>query len=287
MSDGYSYIERPWGKLAYKAAGTGPPLVLLHSLALSAEMWDPLAGDMGFGRRLVAVDLRGHGRSSWDGGSFSVEDMAGDVACLVDELGVGPVDVLGMSMGGTVAVALAAAHPESVAHLVACDTTAWYGPDAVKAWEQRASTAETTPREMQVSFQTDRWFGDAFRRHHPASVSALVGIFLRTAPASHAAACRALGAYDGRSTLERVTAATLAVTGEDDSATPPSMGAALAEGISGATHQVWPGLRHFAVVESPALRYAVRSFLSGDTVPAPTPPANCCANPHGAMRSDA
>ncbi len=287
MNDEYSYIERPWGKLAYKTAGTGPPLVLLHSLALSAEMWDLLAGELGLGRRLVCVDLRGHGRSSWDGRSFSVEDMASDVACLADELGLGPVDVLGMSMGGTVAVALAAAHPERVARLVACDTTAWYGPEAVKAWEQRANTAETTPREMQVSFQTDRWFGEEFRRHHPATVSSLVGIFLRTSPAAHAAACRALGAYDGRDALERVTAATLAVTGEDDSATPPSMGAALAAGISGATQQVWPGLRHFAIVESSALRYAVRLFLSGDTIPAPTPPSACCVSLHGTQESDA
>lgn len=281
LSGTFSFLDRPWGKLAYRTSGTGRPLLLLHSLALSSGMWEPVLSEFAAGRRIVTVDLRGHGRSAWDWQAFSVEDMADDICCLIDALGVpgsepAPVDVIGMSMGGTVAVALAAMHPELVGRLVACDTTAWYGPNAPEAWEQRARAAETTTREMQVPFQTDRWFGESFRRHHPETVSTVVGIFLSTSPEAHAAACRALGAYDGRSTLEAITATTLVATGEEDFATPPSMGVDLAAGISGATLQVWPGLRHFALIESSALRSAIRAFLSGDTVPPPTPQSGCC-----------
>lgn len=277
MSEAAEFLTRPWGRLAYRRRGSGTPLVLLHSLALSGRMWDLLGDDLGPAHQLIAVDLRGHGESQWDGAPFSIGDMAADVVALLDDLGLAKVYLLGMSMGGTVAVEVAISAAERVDRLVLCDTTAWYGPDAPVAWEQRAATAARKPRELQVPFQTERWFGEGFRRSRPDQVAYLVGLFLRTAPDAHAAAARALGAYDGRAGLPGVTASTLVVTGEEDYATPPGMGRELAAGIPRARAQVWAGLRHFAIIESRALRQAVGRHLAGEPVPEPTPDPELCA----------
>ncbi len=271
-----SSVPLAWGRLAYTTQGSGTPLVLLHSLALSGRMWDLVGAELGAHHELIAVDLRGHGGSEWDGQPFTIDDLASDVIALLDQLQLPRAHVLGMSMGGTVAVALASAAPQRVDRLALCDTTAWYGPEAFSAWEQRAATAERSPRVLQVPFQTERWFGGAFRRRSPAEVSAVVGIFLGTSPAAHAKACRALGAYDGRARLASITAATLVVTGEDDQATPVAMGKLLADAIPGATGQVWPGLRHFALLESATLRTAVLAHLAGEAVPEPSRDLCCC-----------
>ncbi len=276
MTAAPTFLNRPWGRLVYSRVGSGPPLVLLHSLALSGRMWELVVSELAASHEVLMLDLRGHGDSDWDGQPFTVDDLAGDVSALLNELRLSRADVLGMSMGGTVAVALASSVPSRVERLVLCDTTAWYGPDAVAVWEERARTAEQSPRETQVPFQVDRWFGEVFRRRCPASVSTVVGIFLRTRPAVHAAACRALGAYDGRGQLAKITAATLVVTGEEDYATPAAMGEELAKGIPGAVGQVWPGLRHFAVIESGALRRSVLAHLASEPVLGPSPDVECC-----------
>ncbi len=257
------YVEVPAGRMSYLRAGHGQPLVLLHSLALAADMWSPVLGDFLDVFEVIAIDLRGHGQSSYNGEAFSVEDMASDVRLVLDELNLKRVHVLGLSMGGCVAVSFAATYPDYVDRLALCDTTAWYGPDAPKAWQARARTAMTRPRVMQIPFQVDRWFGERFRRINPRVVSHVADIFMQTSPEVHAKACYALGAFDNTSLLSRITAPTLAITGEDDDATPPHMGARLGSEISNGRFVVAKGLRHFAVIESANVRSAVVRHFSG------------------------
>ncbi len=258
-------ITAAWGKLAFRRwQGGGTPTILLHPLAMSSRLWETVAGDFGAGRDIIAVDLRGHGDSVWNGEAFSIEDLASDVALLLDTLDIAQADVLGMSMGGCTAIALATARPDRVRRLALCDTTAWYGADAKTAWEERAVAAESRPRSELIPFQVQRWFADSFRQNSPDMVQHAVDVFLETEAATHAQACRALGAFDGRARLNRITAKTAVFTGEEDYATPPAMGINLAENIAGATFGVWPGVRHFSLLESPDLRAAVAQHFAAD-----------------------
>ncbi|MGH9069249.1 MAG: alpha/beta fold hydrolase, partial [Acidimicrobiales bacterium] len=243
------YIEMPWGRIAYRRTGSGDPLLLLHSLALSGRMWEPVLGAFTPTHDVLTVDLRGHGDSSYDRKPFCAADMCDDLVRLLDELNLARTHVLGLSMGGSIASVFASVHPDRIDRLVLCDTTAWYGPDARSTWAERAATALSKPRAMLVPFQIDRWFSDRFRRTRPEVVVAVVRIFLRTASRAHADACLMLGEVDARDGLGAVQAPTLIVTGEEDYATPPSMGQILHEGIASSTMQVWPGLRHFAILE--------------------------------------
>lgn len=255
-------IDMPWGEMHYRKWGAGTPLLMLHPLAMAGAMWEPIVNDLAARHQVIAPDLRGHGKSSWDGQPFTIEDLADDVERLLDALGIERCHMLGMSMGGTVASVFAAAHPRRVDHLVLCDTTGWYGPDAAAKWAERARTATQVSRENQIPFQTDRWFNERFRKSSPAVVAHVVDVFLRTNSKVHAQACFALGAFDARDRLKDIAAPTFVVTGEEDYATPPSMGSALANAIPRARFQVWPALRHMALMESAELRAEILRQLS-------------------------
>lgn len=261
--------QTPRGSFFVREAGEGPPLVLLHPLALSSRVFAPVARELASDFRVLAVDARGHGRSSWDGEPFSVEEMADDLGALLDTVSLGRVNVLGMSMGGCTAVAFSERFPDRVERLVLADTTAWYGPDAPTRWAERARRARGVPRVSQVRFQVDRWFTEGFRRSSPTQVNAVVSVFLSTSGRVHAAASQALGAFDGREGLGRVTQPVLAMTGEEDYATPEEMGRRIAAEVVDGRFILLPGVRHLSLVEKPELCEVVGGFLlqSSDPVP--------------------
>jgi 3-oxoadipate enol-lactonase len=146
------------------------------------------------------------------------------------------------------------------------DTTAWYGPEAPRTWGDRADNVLATPRERQVPFQVDRWFTERFRQRNPDVVNRVVGVFLQTDSAAHAATCRALGGMDSRDLLPQISAPTLVVTGVEDYATPPEMGAVIAAGVQHGEARALDGLRHLSLVEAPHL--AAAAIQHFDAVPA-------------------
>lgn len=257
-------VETHRGKFGVHVAGDGTPGVLaLHPLALSGAVWDG-AGDGAAARLgLMGLDARGHGDSSWDGKPFTVEDMADDAAAVIEATASGPVGVIGLSMGASTALVLAARRPDLVSRIVIADGSACYGPDRVEQWAERARSAEFKPREQQLEFQRDRWFGPAFREAHPETVSRVCDIFLRTNGAAHAAACRALGGLDATGLLQAVTAPALVVVGAEDYATPPAMARAIAAGIAGAELMVLEGTRHMSLIEQPSAWARIEAHLRG------------------------
>jgi 3-oxoadipate enol-lactonase len=256
------FVQGPHHRISYRRSGSGQPLVLLHPLALSGGVWGEFAERLAAAFDVIAVDVRGHGDSGWDGEPFGVDDLADDVAVLLDGLGLRSAHLVGMSMGGSIAISFAGRYPRRADGLVLADTTAWYGPEAPRTWEERARTVLERPRERQVPFQADRWFTDGFRHRNPAEVNRVVGVFLRTSSLAHAQACRALGQMDSRGLLGGITARTLVLTGEEDYATPPAMGKAIADGVPDADARVLGSLRHLSLIEDPALADVATGFLT-------------------------
>jgi pimeloyl-ACP methyl ester carboxylesterase len=93
---------------------SAPPLVLLHGGLESSEMLGPLLPALAEGRQVITPDLQGHGRTADIDRPLSVELMAGDISALIEHLGLEKPDVMGYSMGGGVAMFVAARHPELV-----------------------------------------------------------------------------------------------------------------------------------------------------------------------------
>lgn len=116
-------IAGPTGALAVDDGGRGElPVVLVHSLAGNSKHWGAQLEHLRPSRRAVALDLRGHGQSeSPDNGDYSISGMVGDIAAVVDTLGLDRFVLVGHSMGGGVALSYAGTHPERVGGLLLLD----------------------------------------------------------------------------------------------------------------------------------------------------------------------
>ena len=231
--------------------GATPPIVLLHSLALDRTMWESTIDALGDARTVITMDLRGHGQSP-PSEEFTIEDIADDVASTLAELGFDLAVIVGLSMGGCVAQAVAIHHPQLVAGLGLIDTTAWYGPDAAERWAERASKARESGMRSLSQFQLDRWFGPDFLEANRQEAEALLEVFADNDLDSYVAACHAMGAFDARSGLGDIDVPTVVIVGELDPATSPEHAATLHEHIAGSTLHVIPGAKHLTPVERPA-----------------------------------
>jgi 3-oxoadipate enol-lactonase len=226
-------------------------VVLVHSLAMDRHFWDPVVRRLAPGAAVLTYDCRGHGASGAGEKAYSVEQFADDLAELVGEIGWGEALVAGASMGGCVALAFCHRYPSHVTSLGLIDTTAWYGAEAPRQWEERAQKALAGGLETLVDFQVTRWFSDEFRAARPDVVSASIAAFLRNDPRAYAASCRMLGAADLRPALPAIRVATAVVVGEQDYATPVGMAEALHSNIKGSTLTVLENARHLTPLEKP------------------------------------
>lgn len=104
-------------RLAYERRGTGSPLVLLHGYPLDHHLWDEVAPLLTDTFELILPDLRGFGESSTVDSFYTMEDMASDIAALLDHLEIQKTAIVGHSMGGYVALAFARLYPERVTGL--------------------------------------------------------------------------------------------------------------------------------------------------------------------------
>jgi 3-oxoadipate enol-lactonase len=222
---------------------------LIHSLAMDRAFWRPVAERLN--AAVLVYDCTGHGTSPRPAGPYSVEAFADDLARLLDHIGWDRAVVAGASMGGCISLAFAKRHPGRLAALGLVDTTAWYGPDAPKQWEERAQKALREGMKALVDFQVTRWFGEAFRAAHPAVVEQCVATFLKNDVRAYAETCRMLGSADLRGCLSGIDVPTAIVVGEEDYATPPAMSRELHRGIRGSTLEVLRGARHLTPLERP------------------------------------
>jgi 3-oxoadipate enol-lactonase len=117
-------------KLAYRVSGAAgsPPLVALHALGETGASWAPVTDVLAGQFRVYALDLRGHGASDWPG-SYSFQLMFSDIAGWLDQLKIGPVTLIGHSLGGIVSFLLAMRRPDLISALIIEDVAPPYQRD--------------------------------------------------------------------------------------------------------------------------------------------------------------
>jgi esterase len=122
--------------LAFETFGSeGPPVLILHGLYGSGTNWRSLAHRLAASARVFTVDLRNHGRSPW-AETMSYAEMAADVARLIDAQGLDRPAIMGHSMGGKVAMALALTQPQTIGRLVVVDIAPVSYPDRMSTYAQ-------------------------------------------------------------------------------------------------------------------------------------------------------
>jgi 3-oxoadipate enol-lactonase len=250
-----SYTRHP-------APAGAPRIAFVHSLALDRSLWSGVTAALAGRAETVAYDCRGHGRSDRPQGPYTAEQFGDDLADLLDHLGWSDTLVAGCSMGGCVAQAFAARHPERTRGALLVDTTAWYGPTAAEDWRVRAAAARTKGLESLIPFQLQRWFGDGFRAAEPELMTRLTEVFTANDLGCYQATCGLLGATDLRASASAIPHPAAVLVGEEDTATPPEMAHGLARLIDDGPATVVPGTRHLTPLENPdAVARALTALL--------------------------
>ena len=253
--------------LYYEEHGSGEPLVLLHGGLGAGEMLAPLIPPLAAGRRVIAVDLQGHGRTADVDRPLTPESLADDVAALIAHLGLERADVMGYSLGGVTALRTAIQHPDRVRRLVLVAVAfrrSGSHPDVVAAMDAM------TPAVAEM-----------MRESPPAQLYARIAPRPEDWPVLVAKTSDMLKVdYDWSADLDRITAPTMLVYADADSIRPThiveffaALGGGLRDaGWDGAQRPVarlavLPATTHYDVFASPLLAPAVIPFLDAPALP--------------------
>jgi 3-oxoadipate enol-lactonase len=239
-----------------------PAVVLLHALATHGELWRPQWPAWSMAFRLIAIDLPGHGMSPAPTAPMTLADYAERVAVALDELGIESASIVGLSLGGMVAQALALRQPGRLRSLVLAHTTARTLPALREIWDERLAQFERDGLEKQIEPTLGRWFTPAFAGATPMTMEWVAGQIRATSPAGYASAIRAIQGLDHFDRLGQITIPTFVVAGDADSAIPLPAASALAERLPRAQLFVLKDAGHLGNVQQPiAFTEAVGSFL--------------------------
>ena len=229
---------------------TAPVVVLGNSLGTTMTMWAPQLESLGAHLRLLRWDLPGHGASREPHGPVTIDSIGDAVVALLDELGVARAGFCGVSIGGMVALSVAARCPERVERLAVGCTSAYLG---AAAWDERAATVRAGGMASIADRILERWFTPEFHERRADTVTAMREDFVATDVEAYARCCEAIAAMDLRPSLSYIRCPTLIIHGADDHAILPENGAAIAASIIGSHFVAVDGAAHLATIERAAV----------------------------------
>jgi 3-oxoadipate enol-lactonase len=242
-------------------SGSGPDLVILHSLLADRSAFERVAPLLGRSRRVWLVNLPGYGGSLPAG--TSVEDYADRIAELLRALKLKEADVLGNGFGGFIAVALAARHGAPIRRLIAAPALAAFPEPAKQPLRALAERVAKEGMAGVLDVAIRRMFPAPFIAANPGVVEERKQALMRADPHCFCTACLALANLDLSPVLKSIESETLVMAGSEDATTPPALARELAAKIPGATFRQIEGCGHCPQIENPALFVqAVEDFLS-------------------------
>jgi 3-oxoadipate enol-lactonase/4-carboxymuconolactone decarboxylase len=239
-------------ELFYDLTGpAGAPVVVFsNSLGTSLEMWDQQVRALSPRYRCLRYDTRGHGRSQVvDDRPTTMDDLADDLAGLLDALDFESAHVVGLSLGGMTAQAFGVRHPRRVESLVLMATSAQMPPP--EDWEERARLVRTNGMAALVDAVMARWFVPETLTHATERVRPVRKRFLSIDPRGYAACCLAIRDMDLRPAIGTIQAPTLIIAGAEDPATPVAMAEDIQARIAGSELIVVARAAHLLAVERP------------------------------------
>ena len=251
-------------RLHYVERGEGQPVLLLHGFPLDHTIWEAQIEALSAHWRVIAPDLRGHGQSPIWGGVFTMEDMAADVAALLDELGIERAAWVGHSMGGYVAMAALRTLPERVAGVGMVATHPF--ADSPEKRTQREHSAQQVLSEG-VDVLVDAMLGVLFAPETPPEadyVQRVAAIMRRTSPQGVAAALRGMAARPSSvETLLSARVPMIFIAGEHDRIVTRDMLRRIADQLPPIPMRRIAGAGHMPMLEQPdATSAALDDFLA-------------------------
>jgi 3-oxoadipate enol-lactonase len=239
----------------------GEPLVFIHALGCDLRVWEDVATAFVARHRVVRYDLRGHGRSDCGPPECTIDDHVRDLIGLLDRLAMPSATLVGISVGGLIALAAALRHPARVRRLVICASAARIGTR--ESWTERMTLVRERGLERMADAIVSRWVTPGFAAREPAVVRDLRSRLVRTPVEGYIATCATLRDTDLRAEANRLRAPALVLGGEHDQAVPAALARELADTLPAARWQLVTGCAHLPPIERPAVvSAALARFLA-------------------------
>src|SRR5215216_6983538 len=252
-------------QMAYTDTGIGRPVVLIHGYPFNRTLWNEQVSALSNSYRVIAPDLRGFGESDASEGPATMNQLAQDIALLLDHLGVARATIAGLSMGGYVALAFYERFPSRVRALVLADTRAQ--ADTEEAKQTRAQQAEKALSEgiagIAGAILTKLLTPETVSKR-PEIVKFVRDMMLKTKPEGAAAALRGMAEREDQTELlPKISVPTLIVVGTEDAITPVADSENMHHAIGGSRLVVLDHAGHVSNVERPQqFNDALLHFLS-------------------------
>jgi len=230
---------------------TGEPVVLLlHGLGANGSSWTfQFESLMAAGMRPIAPDSPGFGASRYGGHGWNFKRVAAELAEMLEELRIGQVYLVGLSMGGVIAQQFALDYPQLVSKLVLVSTFSKLRPSNWSQWfyfAQRMLVVHSVGLSSQSKIVARRVFPEPDQQ---ALRDMAAEQFASADPRAYRAAMRNLGLFNSSQRLPEIKIPTLVITGANDSTVTPSRQKMLAENISGAKQVIIPGGGHAVAID--------------------------------------
>jgi len=253
-------LELNSGTVSYVDAGNGPAVLLIHAFPLNNTMWASQIAALSGKFRVIAPNIRGFGESQ-PASSWTMEEIADSLNEFLDKLGVKDSAVVGVSMGGYIALTFWSKYPKRVRQLVLSNSRARADNDTEKnARNDMIAAIE----QSGVAILPDRMLPRLLQPNPPAGIVGNVRTMIEsTSPAAAVYAVMAMrDRMDFSSMLHRIECPTMVITGENDVIIRMEDSRAVADGISGARFVTIPNSGHLSNLENPeAFNTALLSFL--------------------------
>lgn len=227
-------------------------ITLIHGFPFNHEMWEPQIELLKKDNRVIAYDIRGHGKSEVGDGQYSLELFVDDLIGLLDHLGIEKTIVCGLSMGGYISLRAVERNPERIKAMVLCDTSSLADSNEAKL-KRMASIKMIKNDGLHV-------FAEGFVKviFSPKSLSAKISAIeiIKNMILSNSAlgVCGTLLALAGRTdttdSLSKITVPTLILVGENDTVTPPKLSQLMHEKISNSEFHVIRDAAHMSNLEN-------------------------------------
>lgn len=251
-------------EVGYDVAGPAdaPWVTFANSIASDRGMWRPQARALAARWRVLTFDARGHGESAATPPPYGFDTLVGDLIALWDALGIGRSHLVGLSLGGMVAVGAALAHPRRLASLTVANSMMEKSDAFVKSWSDRIALARTEGLDGVVEPTLARWLSPAFVAANPAAADAVRAMIRRTSIDGFIGAAEALKTLDYRRQLGEIRLPTLFIAGTEDIACPIAGIRADAALVPGAEYAEIAQAAHISSIEQPdAFTRIVADFI--------------------------
>lgn len=228
---------------------SAPTIVFVNSLGTDLRIWNKVAAQLRPGRRILRYDLRGHGLSDAPVASYALDDHVGDLAALMDARSIEAALIVGLSVGGMIAMALARQRPDLARGLVLSDTAHKIGTR--ETWEARISAIRQGGMAAAAETIVPRWFAAEFRADRPADFVGYRNMMIQTPVAGYVGTCAALRDADLTAVASKLALPVLCLVGAEDAATPPDLVRSLAALLPASRFNMIAGAGHLPCVEQP------------------------------------